>query len=81
MGGDGSGLVIGDVRQVQTEDADESWERETGEPDVRGVGADRIDDFTQTGLRSHLTSKCGGTCATGGTVGARTKRGAKIVDR
>jgi hypothetical protein len=43
MGGDGSGLVIGDVRQVQTEDADESWERETSEPDVRGVGADRID--------------------------------------
>src|SRR5271165_2215851 len=42
-GGGGSGLVIDDVRQVQTEGADESWERETSEPDVRGVGADRID--------------------------------------
>ena len=32
-----------DVRQVQVEGADESWERVTSESDVRGVGADRID--------------------------------------
>ena len=32
-----------DVRQVVADGADEAWERVTGEPDVRGVGADRID--------------------------------------
>ncbi len=39
----GSELVVDDVRQVQAEGADESWERVTSEPDVRGVGADRIE--------------------------------------
>lgn len=32
-----------DVRQVLADDADEAWERVTGEPDVRGVGAGRFD--------------------------------------
>ncbi len=35
--------MVDDVRQVQAEGADESWERVTSEPDVRGVGADRIE--------------------------------------
>ena len=35
--------MAGDVRQVHQDGADESWERVTGEPDLRGVGADRID--------------------------------------
>jgi hypothetical protein len=32
-----------DVRQVMADGVDEAWERVTGEPDLRGVGADRID--------------------------------------
>ena len=32
-----------DVRQVVADGADEAWERVTGEPDVRGVEAGRID--------------------------------------
>ena len=32
-----------DVRQVVADDADEAWERVTGEPRVRGVEAVRID--------------------------------------
>lgn len=37
--------MAGDVRRVQADDADdadESWERVTDEPDVRGVAADLI---------------------------------------
>ena len=36
------GYTVVDLRQVPA-DADEAWERVTGEPEVRGVGADRID--------------------------------------
>ena len=32
-----------EVRQVVADDADEAWERVTGEPDVRGVEAGRFD--------------------------------------
>jgi hypothetical protein len=32
-----------EVRQVVVDGADEAWDRVTGEPDVRGVEADRID--------------------------------------
>ena len=32
-----------EVRQVVADGVDEAWERVTGEPDVRGVGAGRID--------------------------------------
>ena len=35
--------MAGDVRQVQVDGSDESWERVTDEVDVRWVGADRID--------------------------------------
>jgi hypothetical protein len=35
--------VAGDVRQVQEDGVDESWERVTGERDLRGVGAARTD--------------------------------------
>jgi hypothetical protein len=31
-----------EVRQVAADDADEAWERVTGEPDVRGVEAGRF---------------------------------------
>jgi hypothetical protein len=32
-----------EVRQIVVDGADEAWERVTGEPDVHGVEADRID--------------------------------------
>ena len=32
-----------DVRQIVVDGTDEAWERVTGEPDVRGVEAERID--------------------------------------
>jgi hypothetical protein len=59
-----------EVRQVVADDADEAWERVTGEPDVRGAGAARIDfagswnvtvAVTEFAREDPLESECPGT--------------------